>query len=481
MTKASSDSSPTSASSSENDGNLLTLDMTQRTESTFSPTEKALPQKADEILNTSKSNNTFTETESSSPKQDQETEKCRRLVRRTHSSMSADSKPDPPSRILERVITDDEKLPRGNDVLARKHRYSDSMHISQLDELQSQEYFINVPSSSEKLDTTKEDEEMTEDFNDDSQQPFSVLLEAVQQVRNAKENDDEQDDDDYEEYDDDQDLNDNANHRHPDDVSSIRSVTASAADSSPPGKRMNDDYLNIRPRSPPSYHSYDVSNGYENGTASNVFRRTSSNGNNLTFPGPDSDVALLPRVDEHDMFQPHPLLRPSQQMNSSMEYTPSKSGSHNSHNYSSKVAEHRDSMPPPPPPSNGRRKIRLRLQEEIPQPALPLTSSSRRGASILGHLRRRSNRIMFGSSDQDDNAAVNLSHHDEPNSHQYSEPHVKTISRGIVTVSWFEGTWSLELQEHVRKTVLRKLGLDRNADLVDYRLFDESVNPPEGT
>lgn len=54
------------------------------------------------------------------------------------------------------------------------------------------------------------------------------------------------------------------------------------------------------------------------------------------------------------------------------------------------------------------------------------------------------------------------------------------VDRGRISVSWFAGTSSLELQEHVRKSIVRKLALKKNIELEDIRVFDESADPPEG-
>ena len=57
---------------------------------------------------------------------------------------------------------------------------------------------------------------------------------------------------------------------------------------------------------------------------------------------------------------------------------------------------------------------------------------------------------------------------------------VNEVDRGTISVSWFEGTSSLELQEHVNKSVLRKLKLDKGQQLDDIRILDTKVDPPEG-
>ena len=54
------------------------------------------------------------------------------------------------------------------------------------------------------------------------------------------------------------------------------------------------------------------------------------------------------------------------------------------------------------------------------------------------------------------------------------------IDRGSIAVSWFEGTTSAELQEHVRRSLIRKMGLKGNVKLADLRIIDETTDPPEG-
>jgi hypothetical protein len=54
------------------------------------------------------------------------------------------------------------------------------------------------------------------------------------------------------------------------------------------------------------------------------------------------------------------------------------------------------------------------------------------------------------------------------------------INHGSLTISWYEGTSSLELQEHVRNSVIHKLGLMGTSKLADFRVLDASTDPPEG-
>lgn len=99
----------------------------------------------------------------------------------------------------------------------------------------------------------------------------------------------------------------------------------------------------------------------------------------------------------------------------------------------------------------GKRKVHLRLEEEI-------ENRKARSSGILNSIRRTS---MFRS---DTLTSMN-------------DLQIVPVDRGNVTVSWFEGTSSLELQEHVRKSVIRKLKLQKK--ITDFRVLDETVDPPE--
>jgi len=99
--------------------------------------------------------------------------------------------------------------------------------------------------------------------------------------------------------------------------------------------------------------------------------------------------------------------------------------------------------------SGGRRKIRLRLQQDVRE--------QRQG--FLGHFRQRS-RSIIGLQDVQEQE--------------------RFLDRGILSVSWYEGTSSLELQEHVRKSTVRKLKLESYISLVDIRFVDITTDPPEG-
>jgi hypothetical protein len=115
-------------------------------------------------------------------------------------------------------------------------------------------------------------------------------------------------------------------------------------------------------------------------------------------------------------------------------------------------------MPPMPSPMahGGKRKIKLSLQEEIL--AKPI------------HARRKS---FFFRSSRDLDTPESLG--TTPGGEQVNE-----VDRGTITVSWFEGTSSTELAEHVTRSVSRKLKLNDDQTLDDIRILDTNVDPPEG-
>jgi hypothetical protein len=108
----------------------------------------------------------------------------------------------------------------------------------------------------------------------------------------------------------------------------------------------------------------------------------------------------------------------------------------------------------------GKRRIHLRLAEDVPQPV------DRR--TLFGSFRRPSRRsFTFPTKTQ-------LSDFNSPTME------LQSIDRGSMTVSWYEGTTSLELQEHVRTSLIRKLGLKGTVKLDHFRILDETVHPAEG-
>ena len=107
----------------------------------------------------------------------------------------------------------------------------------------------------------------------------------------------------------------------------------------------------------------------------------------------------------------------------------------------------------------GKRKIHFRLVEDIRIP-----TSTRKGmrGSFLSFRR---------NSSRNNNLLMTPPLEEEP---------PQEMDRGRVTVSWYEGTTTLELMEHVRNAVIRKLGLQGTTKLAELRILDEGSNPPEG-
>jgi len=126
--------------------------------------------------------------------------------------------------------------------------------------------------------------------------------------------------------------------------------------------------------------------------------------------------------------------------------------------------------------NGGRRKIRLRLQEEVKN-SVGTIRKHFRSTSLLGSLRRNSSRVLRLGS-----AAKSMDFGDDDQEGETSMAALyRTVDRGTITISWYEGTSSLELQQHVRKTIIRKLKLESsNVDLDDIRILDETESPPEG-
>ena len=55
------------------------------------------------------------------------------------------------------------------------------------------------------------------------------------------------------------------------------------------------------------------------------------------------------------------------------------------------------------------------------------------------------------------------------------------LDRGFLSVSWYDGTSTADLREHVKRSVRRKLELETHTELENVRIIDETVEPHEGT
>lgn len=115
--------------------------------------------------------------------------------------------------------------------------------------------------------------------------------------------------------------------------------------------------------------------------------------------------------------------------------------------------------------NNDRRKIQFRLQEDV-----LMKTSHKRSNSLLGSLRKNSTRMLqFGRGD----TTTALDGH--------AFPVYKSVDRGTIFVSWYPGTSTLELYQHVRRSVSRKMKNDGSSkEIHDIRILDESSDPPEG-
>jgi hypothetical protein len=204
--------------------------------------------------------------------------------------------------------------------------------------------------------------------------------------------------------------------------------------------------------------------------------------------GPDN-LVVLPRVDEHRFYDLQvapttvsPTHVPMQMMHAHHPLSlPSSVPFGNLHvqhpgsfNYVQSIHQQQPPLMMHMTANGGRRKIRLRLQEEVRNSNNSIKRHFRSG-SLLGTLRKSSKRMLrFGGSFSA--TSIDLSDDQEPARELY-----KTVDRGTLTVSWYEGTSSLELQQHVRKSVVRKLKLDNSSvELDDFRVLDDTVDPPEG-
>ncbi|KAL9179682.1 hypothetical protein ACHAXT_008972 [Thalassiosira profunda] len=141
----------------------------------------------------------------------------------------------------------------------------------------------------------------------------------------------------------------------------------------------------------------------------------------------------------------------------------------------------------PPPAHPGRRSIALRLLEELP-PASPVKSpliSSVKGLTDTPFKSLRKFRSLSLSSSAF--ASGGLAAAVAAPSPDKEPAGEATVDRGTITVSWYEGTTSGEMQDHVFNCVLRKLQSipevqmkvkgGGKVKLEDVRLLDENVTP----
>lgn len=166
---------------------------------------------------------------------------------------------------------------------------------------------------------------------------------------------------------------------------------------------------------------------------------------------------VAPQV--HQQLPPLPVPVPAQHANANNGYQNANNG-------------YQNYAPPStvfmaPPPAMGKRKIHLRLVEDV-------TTPTGKRASFLSFRRKAGKNYLTSPGF---NKKMNTNNKEE----EQAQP--QPTERGRVTVSWYEGTTSLELYDHVRNSVMRKLDLHLHGTvkLADLRILDESSNPPEGT
>jgi hypothetical protein len=231
------------------------------------------------------------------------------------------------------------------------------------------------------------------------------------------------------------------------------------------------DLINLQPRQPPQPQPAvpDVAMAASPGAA---FIPASMG---LSVPSPPSDGGLLSTPSRQGMV---PMYLPgSATMRPAYEAMASNVSSY-------------AQLPP------GRRCIRLRLVEEVsPVEAAAAEDPSRRSglrSSILNSFRKKhrgrtmsdvtgNGTATAGSADRVGSPlTAALDPHKRESSGSLGSAVVsQQIDRGHITVSWYDGTGSAELNDHVLRSVRRKLGLAEGIVLRDVRIIDETVEPSE--
>ena len=152
----------------------------------------------------------------------------------------------------------------------------------------------------------------------------------------------------------------------------------------------------------------------------------------------------------------------------------------------------------------GRRSITLTLLEEVPTttnntspyvlttPFKKLNLRRFRSLSLStvripeeSKLDNMTDRSQNSNSSQEETKYTN---HGDKNTDAGDHSSIRLVNRGIISVSWYEGTTSSEMTQHVYNCVLRKLKTGSNDNsgegkkkLEDVRLLDETVVPCQGS
>lgn len=195
-------------------------------------------------------------------------------------------------------------------------------------------------------------------------------------------------------------------------------------------------------------------------------------------------VGTPPGMHNSPRMQPLPispitLRMESEQQQPSQQQT---DGNHPNNNVMTSPSRVRYASPP------GRRTIQLRLLEEVPeqqhvQPSYSFDTPFKKNFAALRRFRSLSLTTVMVPPIDEKSSSTSLNG-DESN----MEAAFSVIDRGTITVSWYEGTTSSEMHDHVWNCVVRKLNSSLKYDrkegkiqLEDVRLLDENVTPHEGT
>jgi len=233
-----------------------------------------------------------------------------------------------------------------------------------------------------------------------------------------------------------------------------------------------------------------------------------------TFISQDSSASMSPLLQElsasptpPNLHQYHQHQQQQQHLSSPLHHHHYHQGNNNNNNVISSPSRITYASPP------GRRTIKLRLLEEIPSSLpSPQSSSSRnlktpfkpfrqigriRSLSLTGSLTfpyLNEGKSSATTPEKGTTATTSSSsstpttiHHDPNGTSDNHTPPMLVMDRGTITVSWYDGTTSSEMQEHVFGCVLRKLnqsgggggGSSGGIKLEDVRLLDENVEPHE--
>ena len=130
-------------------------------------------------------------------------------------------------------------------------------------------------------------------------------------------------------------------------------------------------------------------------------------------------------------------------------------------------------QPPKSPDKPNRSTIQLELVEEVRPKIESIHENPDSDKSFFFRRPRRIRSVSQSSVFSETKKSSISSPAKETNAFQLKP-------RGNLSVSWYEGTSSAELQEHVRESLSRKLCLEPTMGITNLRILDESVSPHEG-